>query len=293
MAKRRTDGDETWSRLLNWTKGQKPSERLAAHILSSDGFKSIDPSHPLGGKDGLKDIISVKDNLQWIAAAYFPRGQKAFKEIKKKFTSDMHGVKKNKVSGLAFVTNQELTLHERKELKDTGKPHTIEIFHLERLTHILDTAKNYGIRLEFLDIELTKEEQLSYFASRDEKMTGLSEKLEHLMVDYSSFKRSFETNEDADIFKVRTEAEVHEALEKFVDQIWYNRHQMLKERVRKKELTVAPEIWKGALASAKRVEKKYGVENLWHESDFEWGLLSGKVSALRWLTGDDWDMLDT
>jgi hypothetical protein len=293
MTKRRTDGDETWNRLLNWTKGQKPSERLSAHILSSDGFKSIDPSHPLGGKDGLKDIISIKDNLQWIAAAYFPRGQKAIKEIKKKFNLDIKGIKKNKVSGLAFVTNQELTLGERKELKDIGKPHTIEIFHLERLTHILDTAKNYGIRLEFLDIELTKEEQLSYFASRDEKMTGLSEKLEHLMVDYSSFKRSFEINEHADIFKVRTEEEVHEALERFVDQIWYNRHQMLKERVRKKEVTVTPEIWKGALASAKRVEKKYGVENLWHESDFEWGLLSGKVSALRWLTGDDWDMLDT
>ncbi len=57
--------------------------------------------------------------------------------------------------------------------------------------------------------------------------------------------------------------------------------------------TVAPEIWKGALAAAKKMEKKYGEENLWHESDFEWGMLNGKVSALRWLFGDDWDMLDT
>ena len=80
MAQRRTDGDETWNRLSNWTKGQKPSERLAAHILSSEGFKSIDPSHPLGGRDGLKDIISRKDNLEYVAAAYFPRGQKDFKE---------------------------------------------------------------------------------------------------------------------------------------------------------------------------------------------------------------------
>lgn len=293
MTKRRTDGDETWNRLLNWTKGQKPSERLAAHILNSDGFKSIDPSHPLGGKDGLKDIVSMKDNLQWIAASYFPRGQKDFKEIKKKFTSDIKGIKKNNVSGLAFITNQELTLRERKELKDIGKPHTIEIFHLERITHILDTAKNYGIRLEFLDIELSKEEQLSYFASRDEKMSGLSEKLEHLMIDYTSFKRSFEVNEDSEIFKDRTEEEVYSAIEKFVDQIWYNRHQLLKEKVEKKELTVDPEIWKGALAAAKRVEKKYGEENLWHNSDFEWGMLNGKLSALRWLTGNEWDMLDT
>ena len=273
--KRRTDGDETWNRLLNWTKGQK-SERLAAHILSSDGFKSIDPSHPLGGKDGLKDIISMKDNLQWIAAAYFPRGQKNFTEIKKKFISDIKGIKKNKVSGLAFVTNQELTLRERKELKDIGKPYTIEIFHLERVGHILDTAKNYGIRLEFLDIELSKEEQLSYFASRDENMTNLIDKLEHLMMDYTSFKRSFEINENSEIFKIRTEEEVYSALERLVDQLWYNRHQGLKERVAKKELTVAPDIWKGALTAAKMIEKKYGEENLWHESDFEWGMLNGK-----------------
>jgi hypothetical protein len=292
MTKRRTSGDETWNRLLNWTKGQK-SERLAAHILSSEGFRSIDPSHPLGGKDGLKDIISIKDNLKWIAAAYFPRGQKNFSEIKKKFTSDIKGIKKNKVSGLAFVTNQELTLSERKELKNTGKPNIIEIYHLERVTHILDTPKNYGVRLEFLDIELSKEEQLSYFASRDDKIIGLSEKLEHLMMDYSSFKRSFEVNENSDIFKVRTEEEVYSALERLVDQIWYNRHQVLKDRIVKKKEIVNPEIWEGALAAAKRMEKKYGEENLWHESDFEWGMLNGKVSALRWLMGDDWDMLDT
>lgn len=241
----------------------------------------------------MKDIISIKDNIQWIGAAYFPRGQKNFLETKKKFTGDIKGIKKNKVSGLAFVTNQELTLSERKELKDIGKPHTIEIFHLERIAHILDNPINYGLRLEFLDIELTKEEQLSFFASRDDKIVGLSEKLEHLMIDFGSFKRSFEVNEGSDIFKVRTEEEVYSALERLVDQIWYNRHQGLKERVAKKEATVAPDIWKGALAAARKIEKKYGKENLWHESDFEWGMLNGKVSALRWLMGDDWDMLDT
>lgn len=186
-----------------------------------------------------------------------------------------------------------MTLNERKELKDIGKPKTIEIFHLERITHILDTAKNYGIRLEFLDIELSKEEQLSYFASRDDKMNGLSEKLEHLMVDYSSFKRSFEINEDLEIFKTRTKAEVQAMIERFTDQIWYNRHQGLKQRIAAKKTTVDPEIWKGALKAAKTIEKKYGQENLWHESDFEWGMINGKLSALRWVMGDEWDMLDT
>lgn len=293
MTKRQSDGDETWNRLLNWTKGQKSSERLSAHILSSEGFKSLDPSHPLGGKDGLKDIVSTKDNLQWIGAAYFPRGQMKFTEIKKKFSDDLKGINANSVSGLAFVTNQELTLNERKQLKKIGKPHIIEIFHLERIAHILDSAKNYGVRLEFLDIEMTKEEQLAYFVVKDEKMLDLSEKIENLMVDYSSFKRSLILDEDSEIFKVRTEDEVYEMIERFSDQIWYNRHQGLKQRLAKKQTTVDPEIWEGALKAAKRVEEKYGEENLWHESDFEWGMLNGKLSALRWLTGDEWDMLDT
>ena len=50
------EGRETFNRLLNWDRGQAPSERLAAVILSKEGFMEIDPSHPLGGRDGLKDM---------------------------------------------------------------------------------------------------------------------------------------------------------------------------------------------------------------------------------------------
>lgn len=27
--------------------------------------------------------------------------------------------------------------------------------------------------------------------------------------------------------------------------------------------------------------------------DFEWGMINGKLSALRWMLGGDWDVLDT
>lgn len=52
-------------------------------------------------------------------------------------------------------------------------------------------------------------------------------------------------------------------------------------------------IWAGALAAAKKTEEEVGLENLGPWDDFEWGMLNGKLSALRWILGDDWDMLDT
>ena len=84
--------DETWHRLRDWTNGQAPSERLAAQILLDAGYHGLDPSHPLGGKDGGKDAICLKDEALWVLAAYFPRGQKEFAEIRTKFEGDLAGV---------------------------------------------------------------------------------------------------------------------------------------------------------------------------------------------------------
>ena len=40
-------------------------------------------------------------------------------------------------------------------------------------------------------------------------------------------------------------------------------------------------------------ERYGGEENIRPENDFELGMMSGKLSALRWVLGEDWDMLDT
>jgi hypothetical protein len=38
--------DETWHRLLDWTQGQPPSERLAALLLNEGGYDVIDAVPP-------------------------------------------------------------------------------------------------------------------------------------------------------------------------------------------------------------------------------------------------------
>lgn len=83
------------------------------------------------------------------------------------------------------------------------------------------------------------------------------------------------------------------AEEEFFDKVWYDRHMGLMQRVREGRTEVDPKILKGALAAGRRVRKKYGKNALGPWTDFEWGMLNGKLSALRWVLGSEWDFLDT
>jgi predicted nucleic acid-binding protein len=107
----------------------------------------------------------------------------------------------------------------------------------------------------------------------------------------------------------RSASQMGDAVGELLDKIWYNRHMGLRMQVESGEVAIveketyprpvgAPEtvqrdIWAGALRAARRVEKRRGIENLGPWDDFEWGMLNGKLSALRWVFGDEWDMLDT
>jgi hypothetical protein len=93
----------------------------------------------------------------------------------------------------------------------------------------------------------------------------------------------------------RSDKAILEAEREFETVIWYDRKLMLQENVKAGLETIKPEIEKGMLAAMRAAEKKYGkrkIRNYYHD-DFGWGMLNGKLSALRWVLGDDWDMLHT
>lgn len=159
---------DTELKLLNWRDGSTKAERLCANVLHLEGFSSIDPQCPLGGPDGLKDVLCTKNDWKYIGASYFAIEQNSFNEIKAKFKHDLEGVKKNSADGIVFLTNQKLSPTERDSLIDEAKNESIKaiIYHRERIRVILDTPLGFAIRLEYLGIEMSKEEQLSFFSQQ-------------------------------------------------------------------------------------------------------------------------------
>jgi hypothetical protein len=111
----------------------------------------------------------------------------------------------------------------------------------------------------------------------------------------------------------RSLSEIGDAIGLFASQFWYNEHKALEWKIEQGEhklvtqsewdANVQPDygrthtidtVWKNVLMDLKKIERKLGEGNYGPWADCEVGLIAGKLSALRWILGHEWDdFLDT
>ena len=89
---------------------------------------------------------------------------------------------------------------------------------------------------------------------------------------------------------IRSLKDILAAEDEFYTKCWYGRK--ASEETYRAQGT-PEDIIRGMLKAKREAEERFGEKNLGPWDDFEWGMISGKLSALRWVLGDDWDMLDT
>jgi hypothetical protein len=105
---------------------------------------------------------------------------------------------------------------------------------------------------------------------------------------------------------MRSQHDVELSEKHFEDLVWYSRHRLRLEAINSGHIAlvdkdmgsgdaanvILKEVWLAACEAATTIEAdQQGKLGPW--SDYEWGKINGKLSALRWLLGLPWDMLDT
>ncbi|MDD5301224.1 MAG: hypothetical protein PHD65_12125 [Gallionella sp.] len=108
---------------------------------------------------------------------------------------------------------------------------------------------------------------------------------------------------------LRSLAELQAAEDLLFHQVWFNRNKHRLSSIQdggvmvvdldnfpKRLQAMSPverDILKRTMQTARDAVQRYGKESFGPWTDFEWGAISGKLSAIRWMLGDEWDVLDT
>lgn len=145
-------------------------------------------------------------------------------------------------------------------------------------------------------VEIFDSPKSQYFINLPEALNSINPEL----VDEVNFENEWD-------LEFRSFSEILDIERELEQKIWYIRHKNREYQIEQGKIklitpeefdiktsqsTIVKNIWEGALKSAQKVEETFGIENL-QFSDFEWGMINGKLSALRWVVGDEWDNLDT
>jgi|SRR5271169_2326856 hypothetical protein len=90
---------------------------------------------------------------------------------------------------------------------------------------------------------------------------------------------------------MRSEQVVIRAEREIFDRVWHYRRLVAVSNAKGRGEDIRR--WNVGKEPAKRLRKKYGPSIGRYKSDFDWGFLQGKMSAIRWVLGEEWDFLDT
>lgn len=163
---------ETEHRLRSFlNSNQSQREKLCLALLPVLGnYSPVSPRRPEGGPDGARDIEAHFNGilLTWGAVGFRNDAGSSAEDrswAQRKFKADLDSALEQNAAlpGFVFFTNVDLTPAQHETLKQYAyarKLSHVEIFDFHRLRDALDRPTGFIARLQFLDIEITKDEQL-------------------------------------------------------------------------------------------------------------------------------------
>ncbi len=173
---------ETDEALRHRPDSGKLRERLCTDLLSLDQrFSQVRSRSPKGGPDQGRDIEAVFESryLAFGAVGFIDGANDSApqrRQIRKKFRDDLASALKHRadLDVFVFFTNVALTPTDqdelRKDARELKRTLIVELFTREQMRAALNTPKGFGLRLGYLDIEMSKSEQTSFFAAYGEEI---------------------------------------------------------------------------------------------------------------------------
>jgi hypothetical protein len=173
---------ETDERLRHRPDSGKLRERLCADLLSLDKrFSQVRSRNPKGGPDQGRDIEAIFEgrDLAFGAVGFIDGANDSAshrRQIKKKFRDDLASALRHRadLDVFVFFTNVALTPTDQDEVRNAARElkrtMVVELFTREEIRAALNTPKGFGLRLGYLDIEMSKSEQASFFAAYGEEI---------------------------------------------------------------------------------------------------------------------------
>jgi hypothetical protein len=172
-------------------------ERLIIDLLNLEPqYSRLEPRRPEGGPDGGRDIQGIHQEIEvvWGAIGFVNNASDTNAErnqIFAKYKADLSRALQEKpdLKAFVFATNCDIRPAEQqkwiKHAKEKGIL-SVELYWREKLRARLDTPAAYGIRLKYLEIEMSGDEQVAFFS-------GVGSELQELLISQkTSTERMYE-----------------------------------------------------------------------------------------------------